>query len=116
MRCSTYANSQVNYLDTIQIVDHATSFVNSSHVSLTTIGIITIVFLLLSSCATLTEDERAEREYARENSLILAREEYQRRTVSCQKIGGMMQITRFSSSKFGAFTEREYRMALCVTY
>ncbi len=116
MRCTTHTNSRADHLDTARIGDHASSFAIFSYVPLVTFSVISIVFLSLSSCAILTEEERAEREYKREDSLILAREEYQRKTVSCRKNGGVMQFTKFSSSRLAAITVSEYKMAQCVTY
>ncbi len=73
-----------------------------------------VVFLLLASCATSTEDERAERMYDREDGLTLAREEYERRRVACQRHGGAMQIPKYSSSKLKQSAAHDYRMAQCV--
>lgn len=101
-------------LDTAQIGDsHDKSAVISSP-SVITFSFIAIVFLLLSACVTLTEDERVERRYEYENNLILAKEQFERRKLSCRAAGGMIQITRYSSTKLGGFRAREYQRAQCV--
>ena len=53
-----------------------------------------LVFLLLASCATSTEDERAERMFDREDELIVAREEFERRSVVCHGKGGFILAGR----------------------
>ena len=73
-----------------------------------------VVFLLLASCATSTEDERAERMYDREDELILAMEEFERRSMDCQRNGGVMENRTDSSSKLRKRTAHDYRMAQCV--
>ena len=73
-----------------------------------------VVFLLLVSCATLTEDERFERIYDREDELILAMEEFERRSMDCQRNGGVMENRTDSSSRLRKRTAHDYRMAQCV--
>jgi hypothetical protein len=73
-----------------------------------------VVFLLLASCATSTEDERAERIYEREDELILAREEFERRSVECRRNGGMMQNLEYSASRSRKLTAHDYRKVQCV--
>ena len=87
-----------------------------SPVSLIRFSVIAIVFLLLESCATFTEYERAEREYMRENSLVLAREKFQREVRSCRQQGGAMLITKYSSSRLATYTAHEYKTSQCVKY
>ncbi len=74
-----------------------------------------VVFLLLASCATSTGDERAERMYDREDELILAREEFERRSVVCRRNGGVMENHTDSSSKLRKRTAHDYRMAQCIS-
>ncbi len=73
-----------------------------------------VVFLLLASCATPTGDERAERMYDREDELIQAREDFERRSVVCQRNGGVMENRTDSSSKLRKRTAHDYTMAQCV--
>ena len=101
-------------LDTAQIGDHPDKSAVISSPILITFSFIAIVFLLLSACVTLTEDERVERRYEYENNLILAKEEFERRKLSCRAAGGMIQITRYSSTKLGGFRAHEYQRAQCV--
>ncbi len=101
-------------LDTAQTGENPDKSAVNPPASLITLGFIAIVFLLLSACVTLTEDERAERMYELENTLVLAIEEFERRKLSCRATGGMIQITRYSSSKRGRFRAREYARAQCV--
>jgi len=101
-------------LDTAQTGGHPDKSAVISPASLITFSFIAIIFLLLSACVTLTEDERAERRYKLENNLILAKEDFERRKLSCRAAGGMIQITRYSSAKLGGFRAREYQRAQCV--
>ena len=73
-----------------------------------------VVFLLLASCATSTGDERAERMYDREDELILAREEFERKSVVCHRKDGLMEYRTTSSSKLRTRTAHDYRVAQCV--
>lgn len=101
-------------LDDAKIGDHPDKSAVICSPSLITFSFIAIVFLLLSACVTLTEDERVERRYEYENNLILAKEQFERRKLSCRAAGGMIQITRYSSTKLGDFRAREYQRAQCV--
>lgn len=101
-------------LDTAQTGDYPEKSAVISPASLITFSFIAIIFLLLSACVTLTEDERAERRYERQNRLILAMEDFEHRKLSCRAAGGIIQITRYSSTKLGQFTASEYKMAQCV--
>lgn len=101
-------------LDTAQIGDHPDESAVISPASLFTFSFIAIVFLLLSACVTLTEEERAERRYERQNRLVLAMENFERRKLSCSMAGGIIQITKYSSTKLGQFTASEYKMAQCM--
>lgn len=69
-----------------------------------------LLFLLLCSCATLTEEER----FDREDKLIRAREQYFRQAVSCDRIGGAMTITPLHAME--EFSYDDYRSAKCVVY
>ncbi|GMR17486.1 MAG: hypothetical protein BMS9Abin32_601 [Gammaproteobacteria bacterium] len=73
-------------------------------------------FFLFAACAVVTEEQRAERMYDREDRLILARESYQQRLVACRRSGGAMQITSYSSARLGRYSARDYKMAQCVAY
>lgn len=101
-------------LDIAQIGDHHDKSAVIFSPSLITFSFIAIVFLLLSACVTMTEDERVERRYEYENNLILAKEQFERRKLSCRAAGGMIQITRYSATKLGGFRAREYQRAQCV--
>ncbi len=76
---------------------------------LITLSVLVVVFLMLISCASLTEDEQ----YVRENRLLLAMEEYQRKDSSCKAARGVMvtqsQATRIKR-KFNRF---DYLFARC---
>lgn len=70
-----------------------------------------LLFLLLSSCATLIEDERFEQE----DRLILAREQFYRQAESCRRNGGVIQITT-TQARLGQYNRHDYRSAKCVVY
>ena len=81
-------------------------------VSLITLSIMTVVFLLLASCATLTEEEQ----YAREDALILAREVYEVREQACNEVGGAMIINAGGQKLRKRITRQDYRSAICVRF
>jgi len=65
-----------------------------------------VLFLFLCSCASMTEEERFERE----DRLIIAREDFYRQKESCRKFGGTMQIR---SRTLGELTYLDYKTARC---
>ncbi len=69
-----------------------------------------LLSVLMINCVNISEEDRLERRHERENQLILAREEFERRKVACRKAGGMMVIER-RSREFDAY---DYRFAKCV--
>ena len=72
-----------------------------------------LVFLLsvlMINCANTSEEDRLESQHEREDRLILAKEEFERRKVACRMAGGMMQIERRSRE----FDVHDYRFARCV--
>ena len=70
----------------------------------------------LAACAPLSEEQVLEREYDRENKLLVAREEYLRRRAACKQRGGVMQIDRYSSTRSQKFSAVEYKSAQCLRY
>jgi len=80
---------------------------------LRTLGVIVAACVLTASCAALTEDERADRDFERENRLVLAREAYAKKAVACRQAGGMMQIKK---SNIRGFDYHDYKFARCVRF
>ncbi len=76
------------------------------------LSIIAVVFLLLASCATFTEEEQ----YAREDALILARERYEARQQACHEAGGAMMINAGGQKLRKRFTRHDYKLAQCVRW
>lgn len=69
-----------------------------------------IALLVLAACATEITDEQR---YARENALILAKEDFERRRRACQASGGTMVMERLGiNSK--RITKWEYSRAYCI--
>ena len=76
---------------------------------LITLSVLVVVSLILISCATLTEDEQ----YVRENRLLLAMEEYQRKASSCKSAGGVM-VTKLRATRIKRkFNRFDYLFARC---
>ena len=72
--------------------------------------LVLLLLVLTIDCANIPEEDRLERRHELEDQLILAREEFERRTVSCRMAGGTMVIDRHSRE----ITEHGYRMARCA--
>ena len=74
--------------------------------SLVLAAVVGLLFLLLCSCATTTEEERFDREDRR----IQAREEFYRQKDSCHREGRTMQIRLRT---LGKHTYHDYKSARC---
>jgi aminoglycoside/choline kinase family phosphotransferase len=68
---------------------------------------------LLSACATPATDGVADKEYDKENELLLAKEDYEHRRQQCEKMRGVMTIPRYSTNSRQEHTASEYKMAQC---
>jgi len=78
----------------------------------------------LSKQAHLTDDrslvnkriEAEEKQYAREDALILARERYEVRLQACNEAGGVMMIHARATRLKQRFTRFDYQFAKCVRW
>ncbi len=88
------------------------------------------LFLLLG-CAPSTQDlieqsyftgdrslvnKREEKQYEREDALILARERYEVRLQACHAAGGVMIINTGGQKLRKRFTRHDYKLAKCVRW
>jgi len=73
------------------------------------IAFTTMSALLLSACATLTDDQQ----YSMENKRIVAEERFFHAEAACQRMGGVMEMT---AKRWGQRTHRDYAAAKCVKY
>ncbi len=69
----------------------------------------TLSVLLLSACATLTE----EQQFALEDKRVLAMEQFYQAEETCQRMGGVMEMTE---KRWGKRSHRDYAAAKCVRY
>lgn len=99
-------------LEVAQIGDRLSRPADFFLVSPITLSVIALVFLLLISCATLTE----EQQYVREDALILARERYEVRQQACSKGGGVMIINTGGQKLRKRVTRHDYKSAECVRF
>ena len=97
-------------LEVAQIGDRLSKSADFFLVSLIMLSVIAVVFLLLASCATLTE----EQQYAREDALILARERYEVTLQACNEAGGVMRIDAGGQKLRKRFTRHDYKLAECA--
>jgi len=58
--------------------------------------------------------ETEEKQYAREDALILARERYEVRLQACNQAGGVMMIHARATRLKQKFTRHDYQFAKCV--
>ncbi len=90
--------------------------------------------LLLFGCAPSTKDlieqshftddrsllikriEAEDKQYAREDALILARERYEVRLQACNEAGGVMMIHARATRLRQKFTRYDYQFAKCVSW
>ncbi len=77
---------------------------------LITLSVFVVAFLVLTSCATLSEEQK----YARADALVLARENYQAREQACYEVGGAMMINTGGQKLRKRFTRHDYKFAQCV--
>lgn len=81
-----------------------------------TLSALAVVILLPAACAAVTEAERDETNYAREDRLLEAKDDFHARAVECSKNGGTMQIKKYSSSGLTNRDAHAYRTAECVKF
>ncbi len=60
--------------------------------------------------------EAEEKQYAREDALILARERYEVRLQACNEAGGVMMIHARATRLKQKFTRFDYQFAKCVRW
>lgn len=77
---------------------------------LMTLSVFVVGFLVLASCATLSEEEQ----YARADALVLAKEHYEAREQACYEVGGAMMINTGGQKLRKRFTRHDYKFAKCV--
>lgn len=106
----------VNGLGSADLREYFSRSLHFVFLSLSAFGALSIACFLLASCSTLTEAERIERQYEREDRLIVAREKFERVKAICRQDGGAIMISRFSSSRMGKFTAHDYDRAQCVRF
>ena len=79
--------------------------------SLTSLSIFVVVFLMLTSCASVTEEEK----YERQDRLMVAIENYEKKAAACSAMGATMMITaRATRIKAYKYTRSDYEFAKCV--
>ena len=69
----------------------------------------TLSLLLLSACATLTEEQK----YNVENKRLIAKERFDQAEAACLRMGGVMEMT---AKRWGERTHRDYAAAKCIKY
>lgn len=77
---------------------------------LMTLSVFVVGFLVLASCTTLSE----EKQYARADALVLAKEHYEARAQACYEVGGAMMINTGGQKLRKRFTRHDYKFAKCV--
>ncbi len=60
--------------------------------------------------------EAEEKQYAREDALILVRERYEVRLQACNEAGGVMIINAGGQKLRKRFTRHDYKLAKCVRW
>jgi hypothetical protein len=85
-------------------------------VSLATLSVFATAFFLLASCATVTESERDEKAYGREDREIEIKEDYDERAKKCQQDGGSMSANKHYPSGLSRKSggDLDYGTARCV--
>ncbi len=72
--------------------------------------LIASVFVLLASCATLTD----EQEYERADTFLQARDQFELKEIECRNAGGVMVI-EITTGSFKMRNRRDYEYARCVS-
>ncbi len=99
--------------DAVQISDRRSKPTGISFASLTTLSVFVVVFLMLTSCATMTEQEK----YERQDRLVVAMENYELKAAACRAAGATVMITaRATRIKAYKYTRSDYESARCVKF
>ncbi len=60
--------------------------------------------------------EAEDKQYTREDALILARERYEAKSQACNEAGGVMMIHARATRRKQKFTRDDYQFAKCVNW
>ena len=72
--------------------------------------LIASVFVLLASCATLTEEQK----YERADRLVQAREQFSLKEISCRNSGAKIVMRRSMASRLYRYSRHDYDSAECL--
>ncbi len=74
------------------------------------------VFVLSASCATLTDEQKQDKRYEREDRFVQAVDQLRLKKIACRNSGGVIWTQRTTASKNPRrrYTRHDYESATCV--
>ena len=74
------------------------------------------VFVLSASCATLTDEQKQDKRYEREDRLVQAVDQFRSKQIACENSGGVIWTQLSTGLRTPRYTRREYESATCVRH
>ena len=80
--------------------------------------LLTSVFVLPASCATLTDKQKQDKRYEREDRFVRAVDQFRLKKTACKNSGGVIWMQRTMASKMPRprYTRHDYESATCVRH
>ena len=74
------------------------------------------VFVLSASCATLTDEQKQDKRYEREDRFVRAVDQFRLKKTACKNSGGVIWMQRTTGLRTPRYTRRQYESATCVRH
>ena len=74
------------------------------------------VFVLSASCATLTDEQKQDKRYEREDRLVRAVEQFRAKQIVCKNSGGVIWMQFSTGLRAPRYTRHDYESASCVRH
>ncbi len=72
------------------------------------------VFVLLASCATLTDEQKQDKRYEREDRFVQAVDQFRLKKIACRNSGGVIAMRKWMASRIPRHSRHDYESATCV--
>ncbi len=71
-------------------------------------------FVLSASCATLTDEQKQDKRYEREDRFVRAVDQFRSNRIACKNAGGVIAMQVTKASRKPRYTRHDYESTTCV--